>query len=239
MSQKELITVMIIDHDKDFFEKSLSLLRKEKDIRVCAAYLRPDVGKQSPISQEAANDICKFQPNVFINSHILMKEALAKDFKTVLKIRASVPHTQTVVTFDQLDEETALISIRESVRGFYMRNLEPSQIVSCVRTLARGEVWMEAPLIGRVIEEFSRLYKHVDSLRPPTKGHEARLSLLSRREMEVLELVSKSYTNVDIGYKLFISEKTVKTHIKNIFEKLGVKNRVEATLVFVRSGLTH
>jgi DNA-binding NarL/FixJ family response regulator len=57
--------------------------------------------------------------------------------------------------------------------------------------------------------------------------------------MEILGLVSKSYTNEAIGKTLFISEKTVKTHIKNIFEKLGVKNRVEATLVIVRSGLTH
>ena len=199
------------------------MLRQEKDIEVCAAYLRPDIGKQAPVSQEAANDICKCQPNVFINSQMLMREALAKDFKTVLKIRANIPHTRTVVTFDQYDEETALIAIREGVRGFYMRNSEPSQIVSCVRAIARGEVWMEAPLIGRIIEEFSRLYKHVESLHPPTKSHDARLSLLSHREMEVLGLISKSYTNADIGKVLFISEKTVKTHIKNIFEKLGGK----------------
>jgi DNA-binding NarL/FixJ family response regulator len=239
MSEKELITVIILDHDKDFFEESLGLLRKEKDIKVCAAYLRPDVGKQTPIAPDSANDICKFQPNVFINSHILMKEALAKDFKTVMKIRASIPNTKRIVTFDQLDEETALIAIREGIQGLYMRNSKPSQIVSCVRALARGEVWIEAPLINRVIEEFSKLYNHVDNLQPPTKGHEARLSLLSKREIELLGLISKSYTNSDIGKALFISEKTVKTHIKNIFEKLSVKNRVEATLVFIRSGLTH
>jgi len=98
---------------------------------------------------------------------------------------------------------------------------------------------MEPSLVGRVVEEFSRLYKHVDSLQPPTRSQEANLSLLSPREMEILGLVSKSYTNEAIGKTLFISEKTVKTHIKNIFEKLGVKNRVEATLVIVRSGLTH
>ena len=96
---------------------------------------------------------------------------------------------------------------------------------------------MEPRLVGLIVEEFSRLYKHIESLQPLTKRHQASLSLLSSREMEILELVSKSYTNMDIGHKLFISEKTVKTRIKNIFEKLGVKNRVEATLVLVRSGL--
>jgi DNA-binding NarL/FixJ family response regulator len=170
---------------------------------------------------------------------MLIREALAKDFNTMMNLRAILPHTRIMITFDQYDEETALIAIREGIRGFYLRSSEPSQIVSCVRALASGEVWMEAPLIGRVIKEFSRLYKHIENLRPPTKKHEAKLSLLSHREMEILELVSKSYTNADIGKKLFISEKTVKTHIKNIFEKLGVRNRVEATLVIVRSGLVH
>ena len=85
MSEKELITVAIIDHDKDFFENSLALLRQEKDIEVCVADLRPDIGKQAPVSQEVANDIYKCQPNVFITSHMLMREALAKDLKTILK----------------------------------------------------------------------------------------------------------------------------------------------------------
>lgn len=134
-------------------------------------------------------------------------------------------------------EESALIAIREGMRGLYLRKNGPAQIVSCVRTVARGEAWLEARLISRVIEEFSKLYRHVDSLHPPTKGNEDKLSLLSRREMEILGLVSKSYTNADIAKTLFISEKTVKTHIKNIFEKTGAKNRVEATLLLVRSGL--
>jgi len=239
MPEKELITVAFIDHDKNFFEKSLALLQQAKDIEVCVTALRPDIGKQAPVAQEVANKICKCHPNVFIHSQKLMREALAKDFETVMKIRANIPHTRSVVTFDQYDEETALIAIREGLRGLYLRNSEPSRIVSCVRAVTRGDVWMEAPLIGRVVEEFSRLYKHVDSLRPPTKGQEAKLSLLSSREMEILGLISNSYMNADIGKALFISEKTVKTHIKNIFEKLGVRNRVEATLVVVRSGLTH
>jgi NarL family two-component system response regulator LiaR len=170
---------------------------------------------------------------------MIMREALAKDFNTIMKIRANIPHTRTVITFDQYDDETVLIAIREGTRGFYLRNSEPSQIVSCVRAIARGGVWMEAHLIGRAVEEFSKLYKHVESLHPPTKIHDARLSLLSHREMEVLGLISKSYTNMAIGETLFISGKTVKTHIKNIFEKFGVRNRVEATFVFIRSGLNH
>jgi two-component system NarL family response regulator len=239
MSEKELITVAIIDHDKDFFENSLALLRKEKDIEVCVSHLRS--GPHNDPSNEAAvaNVIFECQPKVLILSQMIIVEAAAKDLKSILQIRDKIPNTRVVITFDHYVDETALILIREGIRGLYLRSSGPSEIVSCVRALARGEVWMEASLVGRVIEEFSRLYKHVESLHPPTKSHDARLSLLGRREMEVLRLISKSYTNMDIGKKLFISEKTVKTHNNRIFEKLGVSNRVEATLVLVRSGLAH
>ncbi|MGD0274827.1 MAG: response regulator transcription factor [Syntrophales bacterium] len=239
MSEKELITVALIDHDKDFFENSLALLQKEKDIDVCVHYLQSDYRKETASTEAAVNDILKCQPKVLILSQMILREAAARDLKFILNIRGKVPNTRVVIIFNRYVEETALIAIREGVRGLYLRSSGPSQIVSCVRTMARGEVWMEIPLIGLVIEEFSKLYKHVESLHPPTEGHDARLSLLSPREMEVLGLISKSYTNIDIGKKLFISEKTVKAHIKNIFEKLGVRNRVEATLVIVRSGLAH
>jgi DNA-binding NarL/FixJ family response regulator len=239
MSEKELITVAIIDHDKDFFANSLALLKKEKDIEVCVSYLWSDYRKEIASVEVAANDVCKCQPKVLILSQMIIREAAAKDLKFILQIRGKVPHTRIALIFDHYVEESALIAIREGVRGFYLRRSGPSEIVSCVRAMAREEVWMEASLIGRTIEEFSRLYKHVESLQPATKGHEAKLSLLSPRELEVLGLISKSYTNADIGKALFISEKTVKTHIKNIFEKLGVRNRVEATLVIVRSGLAH
>ena len=81
MSEKELITVAIIDHDKDFFENSLALLRKEKDIEVCAAYLRSDFRKEAPISEAAANDICKCQPKVLIHSQMIIREADSKRSK--------------------------------------------------------------------------------------------------------------------------------------------------------------
>jgi DNA-binding NarL/FixJ family response regulator len=237
MPEKELITVAIIDHDKDFLENCLALLRKEKDIEVCASHLLTNILKESAAASEAGKDIYRCQPKVFLICQKILREVAAVDLKTIFKMRDAFPQIRTVVTVEHYTEEAAMILIHEGVRGLYIRELGPSQIVSCVRTVAKGNVWLDAHLIGRVVEEFSRLYKHVDSLRPPTKNHEAKLSLLSHREMEILELVSKSYTNVDIGHKLFISEKTVKTHIKNIFEKLGVRNRVEAMLVLIRSGL--
>jgi DNA-binding CsgD family transcriptional regulator len=57
---------------------------------------------------------------------------------------------------------------------------------------------------------------------------------ISKREMEVMALVSESMTNEEIAQKLFLSAKTVKTHIRNLFEKTGIRNRVEAILLYIR-----
>jgi DNA-binding NarL/FixJ family response regulator len=237
MTEKEPITVAVVDHDSTFFRHTLAALRKEDDIKVCVSICLKNYRKESSLDEASIRDILHIQPRVLLFSQMVLREAAAINLKYIMKLRDTLPHLRTVITIDHYVEETALIGIREGIRGFYMRKLGTSKIVSCVRTVARGEVWLEAPLISRVIEEFSKLYRHVDSLQPPTKVHEGRLSLLSPRELEILNLISKSYTNDDIAKSLFISEKTVKTHIRNIFEKTGLRNRAEAMLLVVRSGL--
>ena len=61
--------------------------------------------------------------------------------------------------------------------------------------------------------------------------------MLSPREMEIMELISHSMTNEEIANKLFLSPKTIKTHLRNIFEKAGIRNRVEAALLYARHTL--
>jgi DNA-binding NarL/FixJ family response regulator len=238
MSEHPATTIAIIDHNKDFLEESLILLRKDPGIQVCVSYLLTNFHKNLSVAEKAVDDIVSCQPRVLLLSQIILREAAALNLRSIMKIRDTVANMRTVIILDHFVDEAALIAIREGIRGLYMRKIGPSQIVNCVHNVARGEVWLEARLISPLIEEFSKLYKHVDSLQPPTKGHKAKLPLLSQREMEIPGLISKSYTNADIAKTLFISEKTVKTHIKNIFEKTGVKNRVKATLLLVRSGLT-
>ena len=79
--------------------------------------------------------------------------------------------------------------------------------------------------------------KKRDLLKPLTDLSSEKLKMLSPREMEVMELISHSMTNEEIADKLFLSPKTVKTHIRNIFEKAGIRNRVEAALLYARHTL--
>jgi len=237
MVKAQPVMVAIIDHDKDFLKNILTVLRKEKDIRVCASHVITNYVKESTVADSAANDVMLLEPKVLLISQMVLREAAAMNLEFVMHIRDRLEIMRTVISVDHYTEETALIGIREGIRGLYMRKLGTSQIVSCVRAVAAGGIWFEPLMISRVFDEFSKLYKHIDSLQSPTKVNQERLSLLSPREMEILGLISNSCTNADIAKTLFISEETVRTHIRNMFEKTGVKNRVEAMLLLVRSGL--
>jgi DNA-binding NarL/FixJ family response regulator len=101
--------------------------------------------------------------------------------------------------------------------------------------VARGEIWLDAEMTTRVFEEvFKESTKRKDLFKSLTDLSSAKLDTLSPREMEIMELISKSMTNEEIADKLFISSKTVKTHLRNIFVKAGIRNRVEAALLYTR-----
>jgi DNA-binding NarL/FixJ family response regulator len=125
--------------------------------------------------------------------------------------------------------------MKEGARGFLLREHLDADLIKCIRVVARGEIWMSTHLIGRVFDELFRRdceTKHL--LKSPNSHQLAKMKAVSRREMEVMSLISESMTNEEIAEKLFLSAKTVKTHISNIFEKTGIHNRVEAVLLYIR-----
>jgi DNA-binding NarL/FixJ family response regulator len=125
--------------------------------------------------------------------------------------------------------------MKEGARGFLLRENVDADIIKCIRVVARGEIWMSTHLIGRVFDELLRREcEQKQLLKSPTSHQLAKMKAISRREMEVMALISESMTNEEIAQKLFLSAKTVKTHIRNIFEKTGIRNRVEAVLLYIR-----
>ena len=124
------------------------------------------------------------------------------------------------------------------VRGFFRFALGDEQLIKCIRVVAQGGIWLEAELITPVFDEFIKEFmKKKDLLKSLNEMSSAKLEMLTPREMEIMELISHSMTNEEIADKLFLSPKTVKTHLRNIFEKAGIRNRVEAALLYARRTL--
>jgi DNA-binding NarL/FixJ family response regulator len=105
--------------------------------------------------------------------------------------------------------------------GFVKPDTSPHLMEKAIKTIQKGEIWVNRESISLIFDEFA---KHVRR----KNYHSDLLNVLSRREREVLNLMLKGFSNKAIAENLFISEKTVKTHIYNFYKKLGISRRTEA-----------
>jgi DNA-binding NarL/FixJ family response regulator len=137
-----------------------------------------------------------------------------------------------VVMLTVLDDDDSLFeAIKAGARGYVLKDAPPEEVLVAIRAAANGEAFLGAPLVARVMGEFARISR----LRAAAKEVFAELT---RREMEVLELLGRGMRNREIAATLYISEKTVKNHISAILAKLQVNDRTEAALLAAKHGLS-
>lgn len=127
-------------------------------------------------------------------------------------------------------------AIRFGAHGYLLKDLRPEQLCEMLRSVMRNETPLSPAIAGRLLGEF-RAHGH----RPKTVAAEPAdlTASITRRELEILQLVADGFSNKEIGKKLFITEGTVKNHVHNALEKLHVENRVQAAAYIVRQGLGH
>jgi DNA-binding NarL/FixJ family response regulator len=114
--------------------------------------------------------------------------------------------------------------------GFLLKRTRPEDLMAAVHTVAAGEALLSPSVTRRVIE---RAAEHP----PPDSSAHARLADLTPRELEVLELIAHGLSNGEIATALVVEESTVKTHVRRILRKLGLRDRVHAVIFAYESGL--
>ena len=133
-------------------------------------------------------------------------------------IKRELPHVVVVILTVSDDAGDLFEAIRSGAQGYLLKSLEPEDWLEYLRDLMQGATIPRA-VAGRILAEFT----------PPVAPTEPDLAL-TEREREVLHLVASAMTNKQVAAALYISEQTVKNHIKNIMQKLRARNRVELTL---------
>jgi DNA-binding NarL/FixJ family response regulator len=147
------------------------------------------------------------------------------------ELLASFPEVRVVIltTFEQEDYIFGALSAGAS--GFLLKRTRPEELIAGIHTIAAGDSLLSPSVTSRVIERMAG--------QPAADGpRDPRLAELTSRETEVLELVARGLSNGQIAAELVIEESTVKTHIKRILAKLGVRGRVQAVIFAYESGLT-
>jgi DNA-binding NarL/FixJ family response regulator len=148
--------------------------------------------------------------------------------------------TRRILAFD--DNETAVLmlttfdlneyvydALRAGASGFLLKDVVPEDLIAAVRVVARGDGLIAPAVTKRLIEQFVRT--------APPSTPPAELADLTPREVEVLTMVARGLSNGEIAADLVLSQATVKTHIKHMLAKLGVRDRVQAVVFAYESGL--
>jgi DNA-binding NarL/FixJ family response regulator len=213
-----MISVIVAD-DQSMVRAGLrSLIHGEEDIQVVA-----EVGD----GQAALEAVRRHQPDVILmDIRMPIMDGLAATRRLVAE--RSDTRVLVLTTFDL--DEYVFEALRAGASGLLLKDATAEDLVAAIRTLAAGDALLDPAVTGRVIEAFAKA---------PTPSSESRsqLARLTERETEVLLLLGRGLSNLEIAREFTVSETTVKTHVSNVLTKLALRDRVQAVIFTYESGL--
>ena len=132
------------------------------------------------------------------------------------------------------DKNEFVQAMKLGCSGIVLKQTAPELIVKSIRKVYSGEIWLDSHTTAAVMRQFASPGEMLGT-HPAARNRER--SPLSQREREIVSLVAQGYKNREMAEKMFISEQTVKNHLHNIFDKLGVSDRLELALYAIHKGL--
>jgi DNA-binding NarL/FixJ family response regulator len=144
-------------------------------------------------------------------------------------LRAS-PGSRVVLLTSSESGEDLLAAIKGGARGYIVKDTPLPELVAAVRQVLDGGAVVSPAMGGKLFDTVAHLLRHRDTA-------SARKAALTGREIEILQYVADGHTSKEIGERLFISENTVKNHVRNILDKLGLHSRNEAVMYALREDL--
>jgi len=233
-----MIKLAVMTSNEEYLKQLANRLHGEKDISLLSTIIIKNPESEGKQALAFMKQMIEQRPDIFLLEQAILRDVAALNLGIMLDYKNKLPDMKIIIVGIRFNEENVMAMMQGGVRGFLRFALSDEQFIKCIRVVARGEIWLEAKLITPVFDEFIKEFmKKRDLIEPLTDLSSDKLKMLSPREMEVMELISHSMTNEEIADKLFLSPKTVKTHIRNIFEKAKIRNRVEAALLYTRHAL--
>ena len=148
-------------------------------------------------------------------------------------ILSRIPECRIIMLTTFNEEELVAQSIAAGAHGFLLKDADPEVLVGAVRDVAKGESVLASQVTGPVLEAYRTALTRGQLSAQERQG----LSLVTRREMEVLSLIARGATNSEIAAEMVIAETTVKTHVSSLMSKLAARDRVALVLFAQRAGI--
>jgi DNA-binding NarL/FixJ family response regulator len=217
----EPIRTLIVD-DHALFRRGLEMvLAAEEDIEL--------VGEASD-GEEAVKKAGESLPDVVLMD---IRMPRSSGIEACRAMKEVVPSAKIVILTISDEEEDLFEAIRAGASGYLLKDIPLDEVAETVRAVHGGQSLINPSMAGKLLHEFATLARRDEEERV----ERILAPRLTDREMQVLKLVARGMNNRDIAKELFISDNTVKNHVRNILEKLQIHSRMEAVMVAVRDKL--
>jgi NarL family two-component system response regulator LiaR len=204
------ISVMLVDDHAIVRQGLRTYLELQPDIEV--------VGEASDGKQAIAM-VRDLLPDVILMDLVMPN---ADGVEATRAVTSLSPSTRVIVLTSFSEDEKVFASIKAGAQGYLMKDVLPQDLVAAIRTVYRGEAQLDPEIARKLMQEFT-------NPQPTAPKHD-----LTDRELEVLTLIAHGKSNKDISEVLVLSEKTVKTHVSNILQKLHLSDRTQAAVYALR-----
>jgi two-component system NarL family response regulator len=218
-TNEERLRVLIVD-DHALFRRGLQMvLKQESDL---------DVVGEAGDGMEAVEKAQELMPDVVLMDVRMPGQS---GIKATEQIRELLPHVKILMLTISDEEADLYDAIKAGASGYLLKEISIDDVAEAVRSVWNGQSRISPSMASKLLTEFAAMSKRAD------ERQQLPAPRLTEREMDVLKLVAQGLNNRDIARDLFISENTVKNHIRNILEKLHLHSRMEAVVYAVREKL--
>ncbi len=214
LTEQKKIRLLIVDDHALIRDGLRKILAFHDDIEVVA---------EAAEGEEAYRCALEFAPEIVLMD-INMPGVNGID--ATKRIKSERPEIGIIALTIHDDEEYVFELVKAGVSSYVLKDIDSNSLLETIRAVSRGETVFHPKITGKLLGEFKRMAS-AKKLDEP----------LSRRELEVLVMITRGKSNKEIGEELFISEKTVKNHLTNIFRKISVNDRTQAALYAVKNKL--
>ena len=220
-SKKANIRILIADDHPIVRDGLRKLLTLEDDFEVVA---------EASDGREVLDKVQETDPDVLL---LDLRMPNLDGLSTLQALMQLNKRTKVIVLTASEDKNEFVQAMKLGCSGIVLKQTAPELIVKSIRKVYGGEIWLDSHTTAAVMRQFAA----PGELGASGSGKARERSPLSQREREIVQLVAQGYKNKEMAEKMFISEQTVKNHLHNIFDKLGVSDRLELALYAIHKGL--
>jgi DNA-binding NarL/FixJ family response regulator len=219
------IRIVVADDHPIFRDGLCKLLALEEDFEVVA---------QAQDGRQVLEVLQQLEPDILL---LDLRMPGLDGLATLQRLQAVKNKTRVIVLTASDDKNEFVQAMRFGTSGIVLKQTATDMLIKSIRRVHAGEIWLDSHTTAAVIRQFVAADEAPPQIPAPNQGRERERSPLSQREREIVALVAQGFKNKEMAEKMFISEQTVKNHLHNIFDKLGVSDRLELALYAIHNNL--